>query len=59
MTGLDAFEELLAVYESGQLRFTPATEGELAKFKAAARATPIANRAEARAEMVRRDRQHR
>ena len=42
MTKLDPFEEkILAAYENGDLKFALPSRGELAKFKAAATATPI------------------
>ena len=42
MTKLDSFEEeILAAYENGDLKFTPPSRSELAKFKAAATATFI------------------
>lgn len=45
MTKLDAFEkEILYAYENGDLKFTPPSRNELAKFKAAATATFIKDR---------------
>ncbi len=45
MTKLDAFEkEILDAYENGDLKFTPPSKSELAKFKAAATATFIKDR---------------
>ena len=45
MTKFDAFEkEILDAYEKGDLKFTPPSTSELAKFKAAAAATFVEKR---------------